>query len=185
VVLLMGCWASWRMADGWIVAGPHDGREKKERRDGDDGSIGSVGVSPSFDNGEDEAMDFDFWPQVWIWAVCCGGRVRGAAWAWICCGHRLVGDGGWRRMGRLLMELLEASDGLTADDGFGLLPTLEELLAGSGCSWLDGAAGLGGRGGCRWNGVVGLRRTATEMGHDLTIFGVVTLLPPFWTAPIS
>ncbi|KAL5980081.1 hypothetical protein ACLOJK_036548 [Asimina triloba] len=167
------------------MAGPHDGREKKEQRDGDDGSIGSVGVSPSFDNGEDAAMDFDFWSQVWIWAVCCGVRVRGATWAWIYYSRRLVGDGsrgewdacGWscwpassdgrrRRTSWLGMAergdgLLQASDGRTADDGFGLLPALEELLAqrgggwrrsspaGSGCSWSDGAAGLGGRGGRR------------------------------------
>ncbi|KAL6004077.1 hypothetical protein ACLOJK_004624 [Asimina triloba] len=29
---LVGCWALWRVADSWIVAGPHDGHEKKERR---------------------------------------------------------------------------------------------------------------------------------------------------------
>ncbi|KAL5975656.1 hypothetical protein ACLOJK_019982 [Asimina triloba] len=59
--------------------------------------------------------------------------------------------------------------------GRGLLPALEELLVqgamdGGGARRLDRAA----RG-----------RMATEMGHDLTIFGVVTLLPTFWTVPIS
>ncbi|KAL6011454.1 hypothetical protein ACLOJK_001902 [Asimina triloba] len=95
------------------------------------------------------------------------------------------------RMGRLLMGSagarcwpLDRDDGgdermvqkgWCARDGSGMLPALEELLAqgavdGGGARRLDQAA----RG-----------RTATKMGHDLTIFGVATLLPTFWTAPIS
>ncbi|KAL5978046.1 hypothetical protein ACLOJK_037069 [Asimina triloba] len=93
------------------------------------------------------------------------------------------GRGGWRcwlvraccRSYDLVREVFDFAWSRWDVDGSGLLPALEELLA-------QGAVDEGG--GRRLDRAA-RGRTAMEMGHDLTIFGVVTLLPTFWTAPIS
>ncbi|KAL6002577.1 hypothetical protein ACLOJK_034511 [Asimina triloba] len=64
-------------------------------------------------------------------------------WDWASARGRLMDC--WLMMAERGDELLQASDGQTADDGFGLLPALEELLAqgavdGGGARRLDRAS---------------------------------------------